>query len=31
MQSMIEDLMVHQPEDPLSFMITHLGQPDSNT
>lgn len=28
MQSMIEDLLMHQPEDPLSHMISHLGQPD---
>jgi hypothetical protein len=30
MQSMVEDLLISQPEDPISFMITHLGQPDSN-
>lgn len=28
---MIEDLMVHQPDDPINYMITHLGQPDSKT
>jgi hypothetical protein len=26
---MVEDLLVNQPDDPLSFMITHLSQPDS--
>jgi hypothetical protein len=26
---MIEDLLVHQPKDPLDFMISHLGQPAS--
>lgn len=26
---MIEDLLVHQPEDPINFMISHLGQPES--
>ncbi len=26
---MIEDLLINQPEDPINFMINHLGQADS--
>lgn len=30
MQNMLEQLLIHQPEDPISFMITHLRRNNDN-